>query len=60
MFAWQYAPFTILNFTAPIIAMILAATGIGIKKITDKEKEELLHEIYGNDTDEIPSVSTSV
>lgn len=60
VFAWQYAPFTILNFTAPIIAMILAATGIGIAKITDKEKEELLHEIYGNDDDEIPSVSTNV
>ena len=60
VFAWQYAPFTILNYTAPIIAMILAATGIGIAKITDKEKEELLLEIYGNDDDEIPSVSTSV
>lgn len=47
--AWEYGPYAILNFSVPIIAMILAATGIGIKKISDEEKENLLTEIYGTD-----------
>ena len=47
--AWEYGPYAILNFSVPIIAMILAATGIGIKKISDEEKEALLTEIYGTD-----------
>src|SRR5699024_7613914 len=36
--AWENAPFASLNFTVPVIALILAATGIGIEKITDEEK----------------------
>ena len=44
--ALEYAPFAILNFTVPVIALILAATGIGIKKITDKERDAYLAEHY--------------
>lgn len=47
--AWEYGPFTILNFTVPLIAMILAATGIGITKISNTEKDELLERIYGDE-----------
>lgn len=43
---WEYAPYAVLNYSVPIIAIILAATGIGITKISDEEKEELLSEIY--------------
>ena len=38
--AWEYGMYAILNFTSPLIALLLAATGIGITKITDQEKEE--------------------
>src|SRR5699024_6338342 len=34
----EYGPFAVMNYAAPIIALILAATGIGIKKITDEDK----------------------
>lgn len=44
--ALEYAPFAILNFTVPVIAIILAATGIGITKITDKERDAYLTEYY--------------
>lgn len=47
--AWEYAPYAILNFSVPVIAMILAATGIGIKKINNTEKTQLLEEIYGTE-----------
>lgn len=46
--AWEYAPYAVLNYSVPVIALILAATGIGITKTTDKEKEALLEEIYGD------------
>jgi len=49
VYAWEYGPYAILNFSVPIIAMILAATGIGIKKITDEEKADYLEEIYGKE-----------
>ncbi|WP_017549924.1 Na+/H+ antiporter NhaC [Salinicoccus carnicancri] len=50
--AWEYAPFAILNFTVPVIALILAATGIGIEKITDEEKDSFIRKYYSDDTDE--------
>lgn len=50
---WEYAPYAILNYSVPVIAIILAATGIGITKISDEEKEELLSEIYSEDAPDI-------
>lgn len=44
--AWEYAPFAILNFTVPIIAMILAATGFGIAKISSEERDAYLAEHF--------------
>lgn len=38
----SYLPWAILNYMGIVFAIILAFTGIGIKKINDKEKEELL------------------
>ncbi|NVF11902.1 Na+/H+ antiporter NhaC [Anaerococcus sp. AGMB00486] len=37
-----YLPWAILNYTGIMMAIILAFTGIGITKISDKEKEEFL------------------
>lgn len=48
--AWEYAPYAVLNYSVPVIAIILAATGIGIQKTTDDEKEALLDEIYSDET----------
>lgn len=47
--AWEYAPFAVLNYSAPVIAIILAATGFGITKISDEERDEMLERIYGDD-----------
>lgn len=44
--AWEYAPFAILNFTVPVIAIILAATGFGIAKISSEERDAYLAENY--------------
>src|SRR5699024_9580374 len=44
--AWEYAPFAILNFTVPVIAVILAATGFGITKISDQERDAYLAKHY--------------
>ena len=55
--AWEYAPFAILNFTVPVIALILAATGIGIEKITDEEKDSFIKKYYSDDKDEISAES---
>lgn len=38
----SYLPWAILNYMGIVFAIILGLTGIGIKKISDKEKEELL------------------
>ena len=40
----DYLPWAILNYTGIVFAVILAITGIGITKISDKEKEEFLIE----------------
>lgn len=50
--AWDYAPYAILNFTVPVIALILAATGIGIQKITDEEKDAFIKKYYSEEKDE--------
>ncbi|WP_411842893.1 Na+/H+ antiporter NhaC [Salinicoccus sp. HZC-1] len=47
--AWDYAPYAILNFTVPVIALILAATGIGIHKITDEEKDAFIKKYYSEE-----------
>lgn len=44
--ALEYAPFAILNFTVPVIALILAATGFGITKLTSAERDAYLAEHY--------------
>ena len=44
--AWEYAPFAILNFTVPVIAIILAATGFGIAKLSSAERDAYLAEHY--------------
>lgn len=38
----KYLPWAVLNYTGIIFAIILAATGIGITKINDDEKEKYL------------------
>jgi len=48
--AWEYAPFAILNFTVPVVAIILAATGFGITKISDKERDAYLAKHYPEET----------
>lgn len=50
--AWEYAPYAILNFTVPVIALILAATGVGIQKITDDEKNSFIKKYYSEEKDE--------
>lgn len=50
--ALEYAPYAILNFTVPIIAIILAATGIGITKITSEERDAYLKEYYPEETEQ--------
>lgn len=50
--AWEYAPFAILNFTVPVIAIILAATGFGIAKISSEERDAYLAENYPEVTKE--------
>ena len=52
--ALEYAPFAILNFTVPVIAMILAATGIGIAKLTVAERDAYLAEHYPEEQHEKP------
>ncbi len=44
--AWEYAPFAILNFTVPVIAIILAATGFGITSITSEERDAYIAKHY--------------
>lgn len=38
----EYLPWAILNYSGIVVALILALTGFGIAKISDKEKEEYL------------------
>lgn len=38
----EYLPWAVLNYMGIVFAIILALTGIGIKKITDEEKEKFL------------------
>ena len=38
--AFQYAPYAVLNFAVPIIAIFLAYTGIGIAKIKPGQKDD--------------------
>ena len=45
----EYGPFAVMNYAAPIIALILAATGIGIKKITDEDKLNFYKKYYPNE-----------
>ena len=45
----EYGPFAVMNYAAPIIALILAATGIGIKKITDEDKLNFYKKYYSNE-----------
>lgn len=45
----EYGPFAVMNYAAPIIALILAATGIGIKKITDDDKLKFYKKYYPNE-----------
>ncbi|MFB9861222.1 Na+/H+ antiporter NhaC [Salinicoccus siamensis] len=49
--AWEYAPYAIFNMVAPFISILLAATGIGIHKITDEEKNAFLTKYYGGQTE---------
>lgn len=56
--AWEYAPFAILNFTVPVIAIILAATGFGIAKISSEERDAYLAENYPEVTKEEKTVTT--
>lgn len=44
--AWEYAPFAILNFAVPVIAIILAATGFGITKISAEERDAYIAKHY--------------
>lgn len=52
--AWEYAPFAILNFTVPVIAIILAATGIGIARISSEERDAYIAEHYPEEVKEEP------
>lgn len=45
----EYGPFAVMNYAAPIIALILAATGIGIKRITDDDKLNFYKKYYPNE-----------
>lgn len=56
--AWEYAPFAILNFTVPVIAIILAATGFGIAKISSEERDAYLAENYPEVTTEEKPATT--
>lgn len=56
--AWEYAPFAILNFTVPVIAIILAATGFGIAKISSEERDAYLAENYPEETKEEKPATT--
>lgn len=56
--AWEYAPFAILNFTVPVIAIILAATGFGIAKISSEERDAFLAENYPEVTKEEKPATT--
>ena len=47
--AWEYAPFAILNFTVPVIAIILAATGFGITRISAEERDAYIAKHYPED-----------
>lgn len=49
--AWEYAPYAIFNMVAPFISILLAATGIGIHKITDEEKNAFLTKYYGGESE---------
>ncbi len=42
---FDYAPYAILNFTVPIIAIIYAITGFSIEKMSDQEKEKMESEL---------------
>ncbi|CEA02371.1 Na(+)/H(+) antiporter NhaC [Jeotgalicoccus saudimassiliensis] len=55
--ALEYAPFAILNFTVPVIALILAATGFGIAKITAEERDAYLAEYYPDEQQEKPATA---
>ena len=39
--AFEYAPYAILNFAVPIIAIIYALTGFTIEKMSDEEREKI-------------------
>lgn len=47
--AWEYAPYAIFNLVVPFISILLAATGIGIEKISDEEREDFLDRHYGEE-----------
>ena len=53
--AWEYAPFAILNFTVPVIAVILAATGFGIAKISSEERDAYIKEHYPEEVENPPA-----
>lgn len=45
-----YAPYLVLSFCCPIIALILAATGIGVSKLTDEQIVEELAKLEAEET----------
>ena len=49
----SYLPWAVLNWSGMIFALILAATGIGITKLSKKEQRELLDEDHIPDSDVI-------
>lgn len=40
----EYLPWAVLNYMGIVFAIILAFTGIGIAKLTDREKEQIMEE----------------
>ena len=55
--AFEYAPYAVLNFSVPIIAITLAATGIGITKITSKERDAYLAKHYPEEVEAKPATA---
>lgn len=49
--AFAYAPYAILNYTVPLVALVLAYTGFSIVKISKEEKEKMLV-LHENSNDE--------
>lgn len=51
--AAAYAPWAIVNYAVVLIGVVIAITGIGVRRLTDEEYEEYVKELGLEDSEGI-------